>query len=112
MDRRERVEAQLAASEVSTLMSLCDAAAVPFGRWLDCPPIARPFLLLAAERLARRIAADRDLSLTAARVAAAVQLDVEPDTLKSWRRRWRGAVYTGGRDKGDKTHPTPRAGAA
>ena len=90
------LEQQLLDHELEALAAECRAAEIPFSRWTGAAAIARPRVLLAWDRLARRIADAERVSLTRARERAAARLDVPLETLRSWRRRWRREAYRKG----------------
>mgnify|MGYP001033812233 CR=1 FL=1 len=94
---RAAIEAELTDAELEAIAAECRAAEIPFPLWGGASAIARPWVLLAWHRLARRIADTEGVSLSRGREQAAARLDVPLETLRSWRRRWRREAY---RNKG------------
>ncbi|MGH7576516.1 MAG: hypothetical protein ACREM1_15500 [Longimicrobiales bacterium] len=92
-NRRAQLEALLSDSELAVIATLCASVPMPLGAWPDCPAIARPFLVVATERLAERIRAEQGCTLTIARSLAAARLGVDAGTIARLRRRWRSQVY-------------------
>lgn len=107
MPRRDLLDDLLTAREKNVIAAVSEAANVPLSRWHGSTNLARPFLLLAWSRLARRVHADEGISLTAARQSAAIRLGLELETLRSWQKRWRRDAYQAGSNKRCAPHPGP-----
>lgn len=105
---RQGLEAALTDDELAVLASLCAAAAVPLSRWHLVPAIARPFTLLAVERLAQGMNR-RGVVLKTARQLAAHRIGVKPETLKSWRYRWSEDAHGVGSGAGVRNAPPTSA---
>lgn len=86
------MEAILTDQEMAAIATMCRGSNAPTSRWNRMPSIARGFALLAIDRLALELQAG-GLSRTQARDAAALRLGIPPETVSSWRKRWRKDAY-------------------
>lgn len=86
---REALERELVIDELRAIVEICRACSPPVPRdeWHRCESIARPFELLAHERLTRRLM-DEGRSRHAAELRAAIRLGLSEKTLQARRRRW------------------------
>lgn len=94
--RRDRIEAALSPDLRAALGELCQLLKV---RDWQLTPLGPPFQAAAAVLFAAELVRD-GMAPTAALEYAAAHLDLEPETLRSWARRWpadsRGATCTQG----------------
>jgi hypothetical protein len=93
MPDRVAIEAELTGGELATIREWCERIPVPVAAWPDALEPARPFLFLAAYRLADRLRESRGLAKDAALAEACARLGLSPETLTSWRKRWRRRAY-------------------
>lgn len=93
---RARIEAELSPAQLATIEEACLLFGVRRERWQRLEALAVAMETAACCRLAERLQAERALSWSRAIVGAAVQLGLEPDTIRgrvaAWRRANRGAT--------------------
>lgn len=85
---RTAMEAALGRDLLASLRELCRALGVRPDRWHLVPALARPFETAAALRLAERVQESEGGSWRDAITDAAVQLNLNPDTVESRSKRW------------------------